>query len=76
MTTETTQTATVDSRIPRMMTTKQLAEVIKVNVGTLQNWRHSKIGPPSFRLEGSVRYSVDEVVAWIEQQRQAEGEAE
>jgi predicted DNA-binding transcriptional regulator AlpA len=66
---------TVDRRrelIPEMVTTKELAELIGVPIGTLNNWRSIGRGPRSFRLGRSVKYVVADVAAWLEQQQQAD----
>ena len=62
-----------ESPIAPMVTTKQLAALIGVPVATLNNWRSLNRGPRSFRLGRSVRYQLDDVAAWIEEQQQADG---
>ena len=69
MTTE-TEIQTDESQLPRLVSPKQLSEMIGVTTSCLSQWRYAKQGPPSFRLGGFVRYDVQEVVAWIEEQRQ------
>ena len=45
---------------------EEVAEYLRVkNVQTLANWRHSGIGPPYVKTEGSVRYRWSDVEAWL-----------
>lgn len=54
----------------------KVSEYIGVPVGTLQQWRHRKVGPPAFRLGGGrVRYRPSAVERWISEQEQAESQA-
>ena len=57
--------------IPKMVSAKELSELIGIHVHTLYNWRHKGEGPPSFRLCGSVKYLVQDVAAWIEEELRA-----
>lgn len=57
--------------IPKMVSTKELSELIGIQVTTLYNWRQKGEGPPSFRLCGSVKYLVQDVAAWVEEERRA-----
>ncbi|QGU02162.1 hypothetical protein CKALI_06465 [Corynebacterium kalinowskii] len=45
-----------------------LEEATGIKATTLANWRSRKIGPPFVKIEGAVRYPVDEVEAWIKAQ--------
>ena len=58
--------------IPKMVLPRELSELIGINVNTLANWRSKGEGPRSFRLCGSVKYVVQDVAAWIEEERRAE----
>lgn len=47
-----------------------MAKVLKVSVKTLRNWRFTgKVSLPYRKFGGSVRYAIDEVLAWAEAQR-------
>ena len=53
------------------LTTKELSDKINIAVSTLEYWRnvrrnHKKeIGPPFIRIEGSVRYKISDIEAWL-----------
>ena len=64
-------TATVTARpspavLEDMLTTRELADVLSVSPHTLDNWRSASRGPTYFRFEGTVRYRMSDVVAWLE----------
>ena len=44
---------------------KDVSELTGIPVGTLRYWRHSDIGPASFRLARRGVYRRDEVLRWI-----------
>lgn len=51
-----------------LLTTEEVASLIRIPVGTLRYWRHSGFGPPSFRLGRRVVYRRGAVVDWVEHQ--------
>lgn len=56
-----------------ILTTAEVAEVLRVPVGTLRYWRHQGTGPKSFRLGAKrVAYMRADVEAWLKQQYEAE----
>ena len=48
-----------------LLTATELAELLKVKVETLQNWRWGRKGPPYIKFEGKVRYEAKAVRDWI-----------
>ncbi|WP_423724168.1 helix-turn-helix domain-containing protein [Arthrobacter gengyunqii] len=60
------------SRLPsRFYTRKEVAELLLLSSGTLANWASRRTGPPYFRLEdGHVIYSEDQLLQWLDTQRQ------
>lgn len=46
------------------LTPEQLAERLTIPIGTLANWRCAGRGPRFTKLEGRVRYLLDDVLAW------------
>jgi hypothetical protein len=46
----------------------ELALRWNVSVKTLQRWRSEKRGPPFFKLSKAVRYAVEDIVAYEQQQ--------
>jgi len=48
-----------------LLTSVQVAELLAVSTKTLANWRYKgKI--PYFKLNGLVRYRLEEIHAWLE----------
>lgn len=51
-----------------LLTKEQAAEVLQVSVGTLENWRYQRKGPPFMKIGGLVRYEKGALHAWIDAQ--------
>lgn len=51
-----------------LVTEKELAKILKVSAYTLAELRKKQNGPPYFMLGGSVRYILEDVKAWIQDQ--------
>ena len=49
---------------------EEVAAFLGVSVATVYGWRHRGIGPPSFRINGVVLHSPDEVQSWVEASRE------
>lgn len=60
------------------ITPEQLAERLQIALGTLANWRTRRQGPKYIRLSGkrgSVRYRLDDVEKWEQQQQEEDDQA-
>jgi hypothetical protein len=60
------------------ITPEQLAERLQIALGTLANWRTRRQGPKYIRLSGkrgSVRYRLDDVERWEQQQQEEDDQA-
>ncbi len=44
-----------------------MSKIINVPEPTLRTWRYQKVGPPYSKVGRSVRYNVDKVVDWMEE---------
>jgi predicted DNA-binding transcriptional regulator AlpA len=56
-------------RLGRLLTSAEVAEIIRVPQATLRYWRHIGIGPRSFKMgPRRVLYRENDVVAWVDQQ--------
>jgi predicted DNA-binding transcriptional regulator AlpA len=53
-------------RLPRYLTTGQLAEYLGVAAETVRHWRKNHQGPRGKKFSGSVRYPREEVWAYEE----------
>lgn len=49
----------------------QVAEMLCQSVRTIQKWRVTGNGPGYYKLGRSVRYRLDEVLAWADARRKA-----
>lgn len=52
------------------MTAGEVADLLRIKLGTLYNWRYLGQGPKSYRVGGALRYRREEVEAWVESQSQ------
>ena len=55
--------------IPKLLTSNQVADMLNLPGSTLRYWRKVGVGPRWIKLEGSVRYDVADVVAYIDRGR-------
>ena len=53
----------------KLLDTNQAAEVLNLSPGTLTLWRHRRKGPPFVRCGSAVRYLVEDLEAWLREQR-------
>lgn len=60
---------------PELMTTPEVSSLTRLASETLRYYRHRGTGPASFKLGGRVVYRRADVLAWIEEQREAQGGA-
>jgi predicted DNA-binding transcriptional regulator AlpA len=52
----------------RLLTTNEVAELMRLAPETLRYWRWKGMGPKSFRLGSRVVYRETDVIMWIEEQ--------
>lgn len=52
------------SAAPELLTAKQVAERLQLSIWTLRNWRRDRKGPKYLRLGRSVRYRLEDIIAW------------
>lgn len=53
------------TNLPAYLTSKQLAELLGLNPGTLRQWRHQGRGPAYLRIQNAVRYERSVVLAFL-----------
>ena len=56
-------------KLPTLLTSKTVSEMLSVPQGTLRYWRKVGIGPKWLKLEGSIRYDLADVLAYIDRGR-------
>jgi predicted DNA-binding transcriptional regulator AlpA len=54
-----------------LLSIEQVSERFGVPKATLYSWRHRGVGPPSFRVEGAVRYDEADIERYVEAQKAA-----
>ena len=55
-----------------LLTSAEVAEILKVKTATLSDWRNQRNGPDFIRAGANkkqIRYTQADIEAWIEQQR-------
>jgi predicted DNA-binding transcriptional regulator AlpA len=53
----------------RLLTIEEVAEILRVPVKSLYEWRYRRIGPPAFRIGRFLRYDEGALREWIRQQQ-------
>ena len=58
--------------MPELMTTAEVAELLRTPAETVRYWRHVGIGPRSFKVGRRVLYDRKDVEAFLEAARRGE----
>jgi excisionase family DNA binding protein len=53
-------------KIDRLLTSKDLAQILAVKVGTVYSWVSRGISPPYIKIGGTIRWREKVVQNWIE----------
>jgi excisionase family DNA binding protein len=56
----------------RLLTTEEVAEIMRVPVATVRKWRSQRTGPHGFRVGKYVRYRRSAVDAFLDEKEAAE----
>lgn len=56
-------------KTPQFLKSKSVAAMLDIPEGTLRHWRNVGLGPVWHKLEGSIRYDVRDVEAYVESNR-------
>lgn len=51
--------------LPRLMSVEEVSAYLGIPVATLYRWRHMRTGPKASRVGRHLRYSADDVAAWL-----------
>ena len=54
-------------RLPRLVNTRQAAEILGRSPATLKRWRYEGVGPRYVEMEGRVSYDVAVLIEYINQ---------
>ena len=54
----------------QLLTTREIAELLQVPEGTLHQWRYRKISPKGIRVSWHVRYRINDLEDWLDEQAQ------
>ena len=57
--------ATPAITVEDLLTSDELARILRLRPATLANWRSASRGPAYFRIEGTVRYRMSDVEEWV-----------
>ena len=57
---------------PTLLTVAEAAALLRRPAATLPHWRHLSVGPDSFRLGRRVVHRFEDLVRWIDDQRDAD----
>ena len=53
-----------------LLTTQEVAKLLKINPRTLESWRARRKGPPYRRVGDLVRYPQSELAGWVDSQKE------
>jgi excisionase family DNA binding protein len=55
--------------VPVFLTQSEVAELLRLPVRTVEDWRLTRLGPPWVKLGRHVRYEQSELLAWVRGRR-------
>jgi excisionase family DNA binding protein len=56
------------TKLERLLTIAEVAEVLEIPVKTLRDWRHKGYGPKGIKLGHQLRWRPSEVERWVQEQ--------
>ncbi|GAA2012820.1 hypothetical protein GCM10009739_26690 [Microbacterium ulmi] len=59
----------MDQTTPVLLTSREVADLLRVPLRTVEDWRVTRSGPPWLKLGRHVRYDRDELLAWVKERR-------
>ena len=57
------------TKTPPLLSSAQVAEMLGIPEGTLRYWRKTGVGPAWIKMEGTIRYDLADVQAYVERNR-------
>ena len=59
------QDAPADTRLPELVSARELAVYLGVPVSTIHYWRGKGEGPPGFMVGKRLRFRTEDVIRWL-----------
>ena len=56
-----------EAKKAELLTTGEVAALIKVSPATLVDWRHEQKGPRYYKMGREVRYKLSDIIKWEDQ---------
>jgi len=56
----------LDGHEAQLLTTREVASLLKVAPATLVDWRHSRQGPKYYKMGREIRYKLTDIAEWEE----------
>jgi len=56
-----------DSHDSQWLTTPEVADLLRVSVRTVHDWRQSRTGPPAYRVGRRLLWKQHEIDLWVRQ---------
>jgi excisionase family DNA binding protein len=56
-------------QVNRFLTTRELADYLRIPLGTIYRWRAAGLGPSAYRVGRHVRFDVGDVDTWLRTRR-------
>jgi excisionase family DNA binding protein len=53
-------------RLSRLLTVKELADLLQIPSKTIYTWRYKGIGPPAVPMGKYLRFRAEDVAAWLD----------
>ena len=63
------RTTLPDNPHNRILTTKELCDLLCITRMTLSRWRKTRIGPPFYKVNNLVQYREADVMDWLESKK-------
>ena len=57
---------------PTFLTTSEVASMLRTSPSTLADWTYRQVGPPSVKIGRRRLYALDDVLRWVQEQREAQ----
>jgi excisionase family DNA binding protein len=59
------------SRLSRLLTVQELADLLQIPAKTIYTWRYKRIGPPAVPMGKYLRFRAEDVATWLDERADA-----